>query len=546
MPIQRQPTNRKNVGIIDTIQRLQQSISSQVASTHSEIVDKSSDATSRVDKTNVKDEGASETISGVSEQLDISITQSEEEKTATLKNIQNGKSTAVENNATLTYETIVIEAIQADGEDADDKTKTCVSNGRAPNSNYAFDLRLINQPTSQLGSRNNSGGSSSNADLSNNDVEMEDVNRPAKILTRIDNIGYTRSTSSMDSSVTFCCLINQCGFESTDLSDLLTHIEDHPVEWFGFCYTCNNQIHNNAVQLMMEFKHMTQTHYNKKEETEITDKADNAGRPALIKCKLLPGDKLSKLKEAEIAAKAQQLSIDPKPSTSSSAKGESTFLKIANVKSLTTTAIKSNSPSPTPSIVIAKVVSLNSSSREYDDSEVVSLKAWKKDRPAKSQKYCKKMLRDICLYALYKCMDVNCAFTTENADSMLTHLQNHENSPQADSLPSYLECAYCDEVQDTCTRLVKHIQDEHQSSIFQCPYCFYRSCVAYNVVVHLNQFHQSEKKSVLVCNGKTRLYATEKALIEKSRVENIRPLRCTEGKSNPKFVLQLLSMKVFH
>lgn len=493
------------------------------------------------DQPNVKDEGTSESISASSEQLDASITQSEEENADAVKSSENG--TEVQKKVTLTYETIVSEAMEIDGEEADAvnkaKTglaKTCVSNGRPPNGNHSFNLKVIGTTTSQLGSRNNPAGTSSNADLSNNDVDMEDINKPAKILTRIDNIGYTRSTSTIDSSVTFCCLINQCGFESKDLSDLLTHIDDHySVEWFGFCYTCNTTIHNNRVQLMMEFKHMTQTHYNKKEDNEFTGKADNTGRSSFIKCKLLPGDKLSKLKEAEIAAKAEQLSINPKPSTSSSTKAEPMFLKIANVTSLTTTATKSNSPSPSPAIVIAKVVSLNSCSREYDDSEMVSLKAWKKERPTKSQKNCKKMLRDICLYALYKCMETNCAFTTDNAESMLTHLLNHENSPQADNatnVPSYLECSYCDVVKDTCTRLVKHIQEEHQSSIFQCPYCFYRSCVAYNVVVHLNQFHKSEKKSVLVCNGKPRLYATEKALIEKSRGENIRPLRCTEGKFN--------------
>lgn len=542
---QNQP-NRKNVGITDTIARLQQSISSQNNSV--EGVEKLFDATSREDRTTVKDE-TSETISVISEQQtdpDTSITQSEDDVNAAVKPVDtsitqsedevNVKSvaTAVQKKVCLTYETIVNEAMEV--VEGTDGAKTCISNGRPPNGNYSFNLQGTKQPVSQLGSRNsNTGGSSSNADLSNNDVEMEDINKPAKILTRIDNIGYTRSTSTMDSSVCFCCLIDGCSFESNDLSDLLSHIEEHPVEWLGFCHTCNTQIHNKRLQLMMEFKHMTEAHYNKKNEND--DKMDNVGKPSFIKCKLLPGDKLSKMKEAEIAAKAEKLSITPIPTTSSSTSSVPKFLKITNVKSLTmtTAATKSNSPSPSPSplpsLVISKVVSLNSSSREYGDSEMVSLKEWGKHPTLKSQKNCKKMLRDICLYALYKCMDINCAFTTDNSDKMLTHLRNHENSPRTVSGdPSWLECSYCDEIADSVTLLTKHIQEEHQSSIFQCPYCFYRSCVAYNVVVHLDQFHQNEKKSVLVCNGKPRLLSTEKALIEKSRAENIRPLRCSEGK----------------
>lgn len=530
--IQRQP-NRKNVGIIDTIARLQQSISLQGTSTNVEGVEKLSETMSRDDKTSVKDEGNSETISVVSEQqvdADVSITQSENDIAIAVKPVESKIPIEGEKKVPVTYETIVSEAMQLDSEDVKgaDNAKQCVSNGRSPNGNYSFNFKGTDKPASHLVSRNgNLGGSSSNADSTNNDVDMVDVDKPAKILTRIDNIGFTRSTNAVDSSVTFCCLIDDCGFESTDLSDLLSHIDDHPVEWFGYCFTCNAQVMDNQVQLMMEFKHMTQAHYNKNDDDEIADKANTAGKPSFIKCKLLPGDKLSKLKEEEIAAKAEQLSINPKPSTSSAIKIETKFIKIANVKTLTfNTKTLCDRPSSSLPMVITNVVSLGSASKEYNDSELVSLKEWGTSPVKKLQKYCKKMLRDICLYALFKCMDINCAFTTDNADNMLIHLRNHEN---VSSEPSWLECPYCDIVADSCALLVKHIQDEHQSSIFQCPYCFYRSCAAFNVVVHLKQFHPSEKKAVLVCNGKPRLYATEKALIEKSRGENIRPLRCTEG-----------------
>lgn len=511
--IQRQP-NRKNVGIIDTIARLHKSISSQGTSSV-EGVEKLSETTSPISS-----------VSGPQVHADKLIAQPEDEVADAVQSTESEIQIEKENKVPVTYQTIVSETMQLGSENVEGahNAKQCVSNGRSPNGNYSFSFKGNDTPASQLGSRKgNIGGSSSNADSTNNDVDMVDVNKPAKILTRIDNIGYTRSTAAVDSSVTFCCLIDDCGFESTDLSDLLSHIDDHPVEWYGFCYTCNAQIKNNRVQLMMEFMHMTQAHYNKKDD-EPADKANTAGRPLFIKCKTLPGDKLSKLKEEEIAAKAEQLSINSKPSTSTTI-NEPKFIEITlNPKSLASSVKSSIS-----SMVISKVVSLGSSSKDYNDSEPVSLKIWNGTSPVKKlQKHCKKMLRDICLYALFKCMDISCAFTTDNADNMLIHLRNHDN---VSSEPTWLECSYCDIVADSSALLVKHVQDEHQSSIFQCPYCFYRSCAAFNVMVHLKQYHGSEKKAVLVCNGKPRLYATEKALIEKSRGENIRPLRCTEGKS---------------
>lgn len=517
--MQRQ-TNRKNVGIIDTIARLQQSISSQGSSNNVDGVEKLPERVEKVESKQLetnkqKSDLVITSVVSNHQDPDTLTTQSEKEISSAVKSIA------------LTYETIVSEAMQSDNEDkGSPNVKGCVSNGRSPNINYSFNLKGISQSLAHLGSRNSPGGSSSNADSTSNDVDMVDVNTAGKILTRIDNIGFTRSTS-VDSTVTFCCLIDECGFESTDLSHLLSHIDDHPVQWSGYCYTCNGQVKDGPMQLMMEFMHMTSTHYNKKEDDEMGDKA-SAGKSSFIKCKLLPGDKLSKSNEEEIAAKARQLSTTgSKPSASQiNLTGKPTF-KIASVKSLTPN-IQSLTTSDKPaSLVIANVVSLGSAIQEFDNGDPVSLVTWGRKPTNKLQKYCKRMLRDICLYALYKCMDVNCSFTTDNSENMLTHLRNHENISNESSM---LECSYCDIVADSCALLIKHIQDEHQSSIFQCHYCFYRSCAAFNVIVHLKQFHPSEKKSVLVCHGKPKLYATEKALIEKYRRENIRALRCTEGK----------------
>lgn len=158
-----------------------------------------------------------------------------------------------------------------------------------------------------------------------------------------------------------------------------------------------------------------------------------------------------------------------------------------------------------------------------DNKFEIVLKPWKNSK-------IKKWLSKRCLYAMYKCMGKNCAFYTSSAEFMLTHLHEHENAKMDTSTDEHWrECAYCDLISNSSsTFLVQHIRDEHSSSLYQCPYCFYRSCAAYNVVFHLQKFHESRKKSVLVCNGKEVHYSAE--VIDDYRLKNICPLRCSSGK----------------
>lgn len=303
------------------------------------------------------------------------------------------------------------------------------------------------------------------------------MNKKAKI--QVFNIEYTCSADPID-SISFCCLINQCGFNSTDLNEFLFHIDYHPQKWCGWCYSCEEQIHDYQQNLVIELQHMTEAHYSKKE---------------------LAGHKPSYTED-----------ITPPPCS----KFETYFRGI---------------PNETLSTTNDSIEDLKLSTIEYNDPQEATLTLWG-NRTGKSQQHYEKMLLDTSLYALYKCMGENCSYTTANAENMVTHLGNHEMSYAShdDLLNNWLECAYCDEPFIKTLLLVKHVQNEHKSSIFQCPYCFYRSCAEYNVIVHLNQFHQSEKERVLVCNGNTKSYATEKALIEKCRSKNVRPLRCNERK----------------
>lgn len=188
----------------------------------------------------------------------------------------------------------------------------------------------------------------------------------------------------------------------------------------------------------------------------------------------------------------------------------------------------SSSSSSTTGIKISNVMTI-----QDDSPSTTTLKPWTKNQSNKSQQICDKMLRDISLFAVFKCMGATCFYTTNDADMMLRHLREHDKRLETDGnsedTTSWLECAYCEELVDSCTLLVKHIQDEHAACIFQCPYCFYRSCAAHNIIVHLKLHHKDSDQFVFVCTGKPKLMSTEWPVIFRSRAENVRALTCGEG-----------------
>ncbi|XP_037034041.1 uncharacterized protein LOC119072837 isoform X2 [Bradysia coprophila] len=285
---------------------------------------------------------------------------------------------------------------------------------------------------------------------------MEQINNYTT-LCLIDNFGCTRS---VDDGTLYLCFIGNCIFETADLGELLSHLDVHNEKWFGFCHSCNDQIHDNKVSLLVELQHWNKCHRN-----EI-------GFSVVFQ----PDDKRNKLREAVDNARVKLLASD-----------------------------------------------------DESDFQFICLKPWNNTAP-ETQKKCRKMLSKGCLYALYKCMDRNCAFYTSCDQGMLSHLEYHEKCAANTAIAelSWLECAYCDVVSDTCSSLVQHIREEHRSSAYQCPYCFYRSCTACNVLYHLKTFHESRASSVLVCRAAKKFHPAERTVVQKSRSNYVFPLRCSE------------------
>lgn len=164
----------------------------------------------------------------------------------------------------------------------------------------------------------------------------------------------------------------------------------------------------------------------------------------------------------------------------------------------------------------------------YDDDFQLCVKPWLHSS-FKSQTNCRKMLNEASLAALYKCMGANCAFSTSIENEMLMHLQEIHAVSETETDSTWLECAYCDLIAESCSSLVQHVTSNHGSSSYQCSNCFYRSCSADNVVFHATKFHGSQ--TVLVCPGKELHAKSLMADVEENRRKNVFPLRCSEGKA---------------
>lgn len=300
---------------------------------------------------------------------------------------------------------------------------------------------------------------------------MENSSDELKIIYLIENVGCSRSTS--DELLYYFCFINKCsGLKTKNLGELIDHLDNHRERWYGwsgFCYSCNAQISDGKTTVFKEILHMNDVRYHKSDSHGI-----------------------------RISIKRSQ--------------DEQAAVNVARARRIQSESI--------PSV--------------YDIKN--SLKPWIRS-PPKIQDSCKDTLSEPYLDALYKCFAKNCDFFTSSRRGMLAHLENHENglvsTMDLADVPSWLECAYCDTITDSCSSLVKHIDGEHSYSSYQCQYCFYRSCSPNNVLFHLEQFHGTLRKSMLICNTEE-MFTAENAFSEKYRskriFENIRPLRCTDGK----------------
>lgn len=170
-----------------------------------------------------------------------------------------------------------------------------------------------------------------------------------------------------------------------------------------------------------------------------------------------------------------------------------------------------------------------------ESSEV--LRPWIKSDSLKSEVSTREMLQTEDRFSLYKCMEKLCSMMTNDRDLFLKHIRKHEQDGEDQlglnqtsmDMDSWLHCSYCEDIADSCSSLVEHIDEEHASSIFQCTYCFYRSSTAYNVITHHFLHHKNKSTLINISNGASMMLKAEMSSMIQYRKENVKPITCEKG-----------------
>lgn len=171
------------------------------------------------------------------------------------------------------------------------------------------------------------------------------------------------------------------------------------------------------------------------------------------------------------------------------------------------------------------------------DGTVKALRPWIKSDSLKYELSVAEMLRTENRFSLYKCMEKMCTLMTNDRDLFLKHIRKHEQDGEDQlglnqtsmDMDSWLNCSYCEDVADSCSALVEHIDEEHATSIFQCTYCFYRSSTAYNVVTHHSLHHKDKQTKINISNGASLMLKAEMGCMIQYRKENVAPITCEKG-----------------
>ncbi|XP_054281094.1 uncharacterized protein LOC128998771 isoform X2 [Macrosteles quadrilineatus] len=129
---------------------------------------------------------------------------------------------------------------------------------------------------------------------------------------------------------------------------------------------------------------------------------------------------------------------------------------------------------------------------------------------------------------LYKCMGMNCSFTSSSMRDFSIHIENHRETQTVDQGENILAdfwnvCAYCLTSFLNAKDLCIHIRKKHAICIMQCSLCFYRAKSIANVHYHHSVDHAGENFMVLHCEQ------TETNLpqfIEKPFTDYVSAFRC--------------------
>ncbi|XP_059612404.1 uncharacterized protein LOC132258886 [Phlebotomus argentipes] len=378
------------------------------------------------------------------------------------------------------------------------------------------------------------------------------------------------------------CLLQNCLYISSSMElfvDHLIKVHDDDV-WTGFCNICKRDISSMPTTLVKEFHHLVNEHKWRKFDNFPKSQIKEESRPA-IRIRRLSGDKLSAQTEAfkvptlptqqprsVIIRKVSRSPEAPRvispsrsppatASTSVSTNKKTFIIRPRSSSTVTSDAIsvlKSSTPKESQSIDNADVGKLSQIATKTQPTAKISqrratisaeappplkptplnqafcLKPWTKKPCLKAPQLVMKMLQRDAIFAAYKCMGMECSYSTNDEYVMIMHLSSHDKmiedqmeTTTITDTSSWLECCYCDYMAGSTRDLISHVNKEHLYCEYLCPKCFYRACNANYVARHLLVYHNSFMKAYRIQSK--RKEAKEENPVVSVR-ENVKLLLC--------------------
>lgn len=246
------------------------------------------------------------------------------------------------------------------------------------------------------------------------------------------------------------------------------------------------------------------------ETSNVTIESAVTKPPLILRLRILPGDKLSVIKNPSTQTMSQEHVLNKQ-----SEETLNTMQREAITLTPTTSYVTNRN-----NVLISQLPQTTNVANDVNSTE--RLRPWLDVRDNKYSNFISSMLTEDCLVDLFKCMDPCCDYHTNDVGKFVSHLIRHNNQ----ELESIGRCAYCNFLASSLTTLASHVQNEHMFDRYACTKCFYRSVVEHNVITHQMEFHKNETNTILDCVATKINYKEAVLAAVESRLKYILPILC--------------------
>jgi hypothetical protein len=170
----------------------------------------------------------------------------------------------------------------------------------------------------------------------------------------------------------------------------------------------------------------------------------------------------------------------------------------------------------------------------------INVKQYSSQVPHSKYEICSlKLLLKNSLVALFKCMEPECSFATNNNEFFNNHLYHHEKekSLRKNRDKLHFQCSYCLFSSSGFKTLVHHINGVHSLDLYQCGNCFFRCREIETCYQHALNYHSELPKTIFKCAGTELEESKVFTRLRRKREEFVVSIKCKSKCNKSNFIL---------